>query len=76
MTENSDVASKYTTYSQYITELRAISRNLHVPICDIYEGWETLVDPGKHSMLMNDTLHPNEIGHRVIAELLFRALDI
>ena len=76
MTENSDEASKYMTYSQYITKVRDTSLNLQVPLCDIYEAWGTLVDPEKHSALMNDSLHPNERGHRVIADIVFRALAI
>ncbi|WP_309120297.1 SGNH/GDSL hydrolase family protein [Paenibacillus sp.] len=76
MKEDSDVASKYTTYRQYITEIREVSRNLQVPLCDIYEAWGTLVDPGTHSTLMNDFLHPNELGHRVIADVVFRSLGI
>jgi lysophospholipase L1-like esterase len=74
--ESSDIASKYMTYSQYTTLIREVSRNLHVPLCDIYEAWETLVDPAKHSTLMNDFLHPNELGHRMIADIVFRTLGI
>ena len=61
----------------YIEVLREMSQINNVVLIDHYQHWET-AKPDINSMMMwlNDALHPNEYGHREIAKLIFKRLDI
>jgi lysophospholipase L1-like esterase len=61
----------------YIDALREIAEIGSVVLIDHYRFWKT-VKPDVNSMMMwlNDNLHPNEYGHREIANQIFRCLDI
>ncbi|MFA5865447.1 MAG: SGNH/GDSL hydrolase family protein [Phycisphaerae bacterium] len=54
----------------YVDATRSVASNEKVPLIDHWAAW-----PGPISdqlTLMNDAIHPNEYGHRWMAETLFR----
>lgn len=70
-----DVRRSYPGYVKAIREIAVVCR---APLCDIHRKWKDSIDedPNLHSYLMNDGLHPNENGHRFVAEVLFEFLQI
>ncbi|OHB55061.1 MAG: hypothetical protein A2Y12_10460 [Planctomycetes bacterium GWF2_42_9] len=63
--------------SLYIAVLREMAQVNDVVLIDHYQHWQT-AKPNINSMMiwLNDSLHPNEYGHREIARLIFKNLDI
>ena len=61
----------------YIEVLREMAQINNVVLIDHYQHWTTS-KPDINSMMMwlNDSLHPNEYGHREFARLIFKTLDI
>lgn len=65
-------------YPQYIEAIRDVSCERNVQLIDIYQDWQLLLseEPNRHYSLMDDQLHPNERGHRKIADLLIEKLTL
>lgn len=65
-------------YSQYIEAIRSVARERKAPLIDIYQDWQLLLskEPNRHYSLMDDLLHPNERGHRKMADLLIEKLAL
>lgn len=61
---------------QYCDVVRAVGRELEVPVCDCYHRLDTLrqQDALAWRMLMSDAIHPNMDGHQRIAELLAESI--
>jgi lysophospholipase L1-like esterase len=57
----------------YVAVIRAVARNEKVILVDNYKHWQTNTNFCKW---LNDAIHPNEVGHRAIADEMFRALSI
>jgi lysophospholipase L1-like esterase len=57
----------------YVEVIRAVARTEKVILVDNYEYWAANNNSCK---CLNDSIHPNEIGHRAIAGELFRTLAI
>jgi lysophospholipase L1-like esterase len=57
--------------SQYAAAVVGLSQSLHVPLVDVHAGF--LARYGTNPTVftgMADYLHPNDIGHRYVADLL------
>ena len=52
--------------ARYNQSVRTLARELHVPLVDVHAAF-TGKEPDK---LLLDGMHPNDAGHRLIAELL------
>lgn len=61
------------TYRQAILELGA---ELDVPVIDHFTIWSSPEFASALHHWMPDGFHPNEFGHRVLARVLFQALDL
>lgn len=57
---------------QYCDAVRAVGRELEVPVCDCYRNFDVLRDQDALAwrLLMSDAIHPNMDGHKRIAEQL------
>ncbi len=66
------------SYPLYIQAMRELSGAEQVPLCDVYQAFEERreKEPNSQWTLMNDCIHPNEYGHDLMAETLFRFLDL
>ncbi|MFC5403393.1 SGNH/GDSL hydrolase family protein [Cohnella soli] len=66
------------SYPLYIQAMREFSITEQVPLCDVYRafGDRSEKEPNSRGTLMNDCIHPNEYGHDLMAETLFRFLDL
>ncbi|MDF2659477.1 MAG: lipase/acylhydrolase [Paenibacillus sp.] len=75
---NEEAVVQRQSYPEYVTAIREVAALLQVPLCDIYSKWSSLMeaDPQAHSRMMDDTLHPNEQGHRFMARTLFDYLEL
>lgn len=69
------VRSRYPDYVKVIRETAAATAT---PLCDIYAAWEACVNgsTNHHLMLMDDSVHPGERGHELMASVLFDYLGI
>jgi lysophospholipase L1-like esterase len=61
------------SYRAAVLEIAATCR---VPLIDHYERWETRETYGTLQHWLVDGFHPNEYGHRALAQGLFEALGI
>lgn len=63
---------------KYTSAIRAIARENRVPLIDHMAYWQRKAKaPGSAQYAwMSDGIHPNEMGHRVFAELIFKKLKI
>ena len=61
---------------EYCDVVRAVSRELKVPLCDSYRGFDAVrhQDRADWRLLMSDQIHPNMDGHRLIATQLARTI--
>lgn len=58
---------------EYVEAVRTVARKEKAILVDNYKFWQTMPDI---IPWLNDAYHPNESGHRAIAEEMFRTLDI
>lgn len=65
-------------FPRYMDAIRATAAKLKLPLIDHTRHWEDLdrKSPGAHYFWMSNAFHPNAEGHRLFAELLYRALGI
>ena len=65
-----------TKLVKYCDVVRAVSRELKVPLCDSYRGFDAVRhhDRADWRLLMSDQIHPNMDGHRLIATQLARTI--
>ena len=61
---------------QYCEAVRAVGRELEVPVVDCYQELDTLRqrDALTWRLLMSDAIHPNMDGHKRIAEMLAKSI--
>jgi lysophospholipase L1-like esterase len=61
-------------YPQYMDAIRSVAAARHLPLIDHQRYWSQ--NAGKLYYWMSDAFHPNELGHRAFALLLYRELGI
>lgn len=73
-----EVSSQFEAYPNYIEAKKGVSRRMNISLIDIYDHWSQLLkdQPNLHWSLMDDPLHPNERGHRLIANLLIEKFKL
>ena len=73
--ESINTRASYVGYSKCI---RDFAKQNKIPFCDVFLSWQKHVkaNPYKALGLMNDPIHPNERGHKFIAETLLDYLGI
>ena len=70
-----ETASRYSSYPEFVEGIRESAEKMDVALCDIHKEWILRVDDHKHLSLMNDWIHPNERGHRLMADILIEQLS-
>lgn len=62
----------------YMAVVRKVARHMKLPLIDHAAYWKKKTATQRHHWFawMSDPVHPNEMGHRVFAELLFKRLGI
>jgi len=65
-------------FSKYMSAIRSVARDSRIPIIDHVAYWHRKANTNRnaHQLWMADALHPNEVGHRVFAEYLFKKFKI
>jgi len=66
------------SFPKYMAAVRVVAREEQVPVIDHLSYWRRkakLAGSDQHPW-MGDAIHPNGMGHRVLAELIFRRLNI
>ncbi len=66
----------YGTLKEYVTIIREVAEYYSLPVLDLYatSGLQPEIDEVREAF-MPDGLHPNEAGHRMLAEKLQRFLE-
>ena len=61
---------------KYIYSAIDLARDMKIPVCDCYSRWRELADSGKDTtmMLANRINHPDEYGHLLFAEELYKMI--
>lgn len=73
-----DTASRPTAkLLEYIAAMRKVSVQEHVPVADCYTAFDGVraLDAFRWQMLMSDEIHPNMMGHKLIAETIAKAVS-
>ena len=65
---------KVKSFSGFIDILREISDSKNIPIIDHVKNWKKNVE--RAHLWMNDEMHPNLYGHRVIANYIFECMSM
>jgi lysophospholipase L1-like esterase len=60
----------------YVTAIRDVAAQQHALLIDHHAAWESAEAAGTMSFWLSDAIHPNECGHRALAHLIFRELNI
>lgn len=70
--------SRATNLPRYMQAVRDVAKEKAVPCIDHTAYWQELLakSPGMHQYWMSDAIHPNNFGHQLFAECLFKALEI
>lgn len=65
-------------FPAYMEAIREAAAEFKLPLIDHARHWEALNKkaPGAHYYWMSNAFHPNAVGHRLFAELLYRELGI
>lgn len=65
-------------YPDYVSVIRNTAAATGTPLCDICAAWEAHVNgsTNNHLMLMDDSIHPGERGHELMASVLFDYVGI
>lgn len=58
---------------QYAAAMRALAMDEDVPLVDVYETFQQSADIDS---LLLDGMHPNDRGHRIVADLLLKKLSV
>ncbi len=61
---------------RYVQAVRQLAAQHSTLLIDHYAEWEAAEKSGWMESWMGDSIHPNEYGHRVMANLLMRSLEI
>jgi lysophospholipase L1-like esterase len=70
--ESASNREKY--FPDYMDVIRKISVARKIPLMDHAKYWHQNID--RHYYWMSDGIHPNEYGHRVFADLIFKELGL
>lgn len=64
--------------TRYMAAVRQIAREDRIPLIDHLAYWQQKARKSGSAQYawMSDAIHPNEMGHRVFAELIFKKLKI
>ncbi len=64
------------TLSPYVDCMRAVAKNKKVPLVDVYAAFQSYGKVKGQSVddLLLDGMHPNDRGHRLVADLLIKAM--
>ncbi len=76
-TQTSDMQrleSRLNFLPAYVEATRSVASNEKIPLIDHWAAWPGPIP--EQLILMNDAIHPNEYGHRLMAETLFRRCGI
>ncbi len=62
---------------EYIAGIRRVGEREQVPVVDCYAAFEAVraADPARWQMLMSDEIHPNMMGHKLLAETIMQAVS-
>jgi lysophospholipase L1-like esterase len=62
---------------EYNAGIRRVAEREKVPVVDCYAAYEAVrsQDPFKWLMLMSDEIHPNMMGHKLVAETIAQAIS-
>ncbi len=62
----------------FMDTIRQVAQDLKLPLIDHTRHWKEIAvkEPSRPWYWMSDTIHPNNFGHQVFAELLFQELGI
>lgn len=65
-------------FPAYMDAIRTAAAEFKLPLVDHTRHWEELNKkaPGAHDYWMSNAFHPNEVGHRLFAELIYKELGI
>ena len=65
-------------FDAYMDTIREVAGREKLPLIDHTRYWKEYIaaKPGSHFYWMSDPFHPNNFGHQVFAECLFKALGI
>ena len=65
-------------FPAYMDAIRAAAAEFKLPLIDHTRHWEELNKkaPGVHYYWMSNAFHPNTVGHRLFAELIYKELGI
>ncbi len=62
--------------AEYACSVREVAEETQAILVDHYAEWEAAEKDQVLAYWMSDAIHPNECGHRVMARLLLRTLDL
>ncbi len=70
--------TREVNFPSYMTAIRSVARDARIPIIDHSAYWRRKAKAAGSIPYwwMSDAIHPNEMGHRVFAELIFKKLKI
>ena len=70
--------SRVANLPGYMQAVRDVAKEKALPLIDQTAYWEEVLakQPASHQYWMSDAVHPNNFGHQVFAECLFKALGI
>jgi len=62
---------------EYVEGIRRVGERERIPVVDCYAAYEAVQseDPFKWLMMMSDEIHPNMVGHKLIAETIAQAIS-
>lgn len=65
---------RFQPLPDYMAVVRALAHEHRLMLVDHHRDWEALGD--RLPYLLSDAIHPNEMGHRMMAQTLFRSLNL
>jgi acyl-CoA thioesterase-1 len=73
-----ELAPNRRLHPRYMDAVREIAASTESPLIDHHLHWTNEIDRRVHRLAawMSDAIHPNELGHRVFAETIFKSLRI
>lgn len=71
-------APERSAFPDYMEVVRDAGMSENVPVCDHLKQWEQVhgETPHRYFMMLSDPIHPNQYGHRFLANTFLQWLDI